>query len=109
MTENCKLVFEVENLNNASPATVSRCGQVFISPSDLGYEAVYKGWILARKLDGRSDEADKINTLLTKYFSTMKIMESIEKICRNPVMDISFVIKVIMTLNIITGILRPLV
>jgi dynein heavy chain len=39
----------------------------------------------------------------------MKIMESIEKICRNPVMDISFVVKVIMTLNIITGILRPLV
>lgn len=51
MTENCKLVFEVENLNNASPATVSRCGQVYISPTDLGYEPVWKGWILARKKD----------------------------------------------------------
>ncbi len=37
MTENCKVVFEVENLNNASPATVSRCGQVYVSPTDLGY------------------------------------------------------------------------
>jgi len=40
MTENCKMVFEVENLDNASPATVSRCGQVFISATDLGYEPV---------------------------------------------------------------------
>lgn len=37
MTDNCKLVFEVENLNNASPATVSRCGIVFVSAEDLGW------------------------------------------------------------------------
>lgn len=36
MIDNCKLVFEVEDLRNASPATVSRCGIVFISPEDLG-------------------------------------------------------------------------
>jgi dynein heavy chain len=30
MSENLKLVFEVENLNNASPATVSRCGIVYV-------------------------------------------------------------------------------
>lgn len=30
MSENLKLAFEVENLNNASPATVSRCGIVYV-------------------------------------------------------------------------------
>lgn len=48
MTDQCKLVFEVENLNNASPATVSRCGQVYISANDLGYEALYQGWCQLR-------------------------------------------------------------
>jgi len=38
MTDNCKMVFEVENLNNASPATVSRCGIVFVSETDLGWQ-----------------------------------------------------------------------
>jgi dynein heavy chain, axonemal len=48
MTENCKMTFEVENLNNASPATVSRCGQVYISPTDLGYENTMRGWLKGR-------------------------------------------------------------
>ncbi len=48
MTDQCKLVFEVENLNNASPATVSRCGQVYVSPSDLGHSAIYEGWAQLR-------------------------------------------------------------
>ena len=46
MTENCKLVFEVENLNNASPATVSRCGMVYISPADPGYKSIIGGWLI---------------------------------------------------------------
>lgn len=50
MSDQCKLVFEVENLNNASPATVSRCGQIYISPVDLGHKAVYEGWCQLRAL-----------------------------------------------------------
>jgi dynein heavy chain len=38
MTDNCKITFEVENLNNASLATVSRVGVVYISAADLGYK-----------------------------------------------------------------------
>ena len=41
MTENTKLVFEVENLNNASPATVSRCGIVYVSDTDLGWAPLF--------------------------------------------------------------------
>lgn len=62
MTENCKLVFEVENLNNASPATVSRCGIVYVSPTDLGYEPIIKSWVQARKTDlNRGEEFEKLN------------------------------------------------
>lgn len=39
----------------------------------------------------------------------MRIMESIDKICKSPTMDISHVIKVTMTLNLLNGILKPLV
>ena len=44
MTDNCKMVFEVENLNNASPATVSRCGMVYLEPIHLGWEPLITTW-----------------------------------------------------------------
>jgi hypothetical protein len=36
MTQNMKAIFETENLNNASPATVSRAGIIYVSTTDLG-------------------------------------------------------------------------
>ncbi|KAJ0399007.1 hypothetical protein P43SY_008327 [Pythium insidiosum] len=48
MTENVKLMFEVETLVNASPATVSRAGIVFISDTDLDWAPVVEAWIRKR-------------------------------------------------------------
>lgn len=45
MSDNTKLMFENEHLNNASPATVSRAGIVFVSESDLGWQAVTQAWL----------------------------------------------------------------
>ena len=39
------MVFEVQDLAVASPATVSRCGMVYIDPDELGWMPFVKTWI----------------------------------------------------------------
>ena len=45
MTDNVKIMFENETLLNASPATVSRCGIIYVSASDLGWTPLVKSWV----------------------------------------------------------------
>eukprot|EP00966_Prymnesium_polylepis_P212825 4928888-Prymnesium_polylepis.1 len=49
---NVTLHFEVEDLRNASPATVSRAGIIYISDADLGWEPMVQSWIASRTKDG---------------------------------------------------------
>ena len=52
MTDNVRLLFEVQDLRNASPATVSRAGIVFVSSTDLGCEPIVTAWLRTRKRGG---------------------------------------------------------
>lgn len=107
MTDQCKLVFEVENLNNASPATVSRCGQIYISPNDLGHKAIYEGWCQLRTLERTAEEANIIKKFMVKFFDDWKIVQTLEKNIKNqPVMELTLPLKVINSLNLIGGMLR---
>ncbi|PWV12257.1 putative dynein heavy chain [Trypanosoma cruzi] len=43
-----RMLFEVQDLSQASPATVSRCGMVYFSVEDLGWQPFIKTWLKSR-------------------------------------------------------------
>ena len=61
---NVTLQMEVEDLRNASPATVSRAGVIFISSNDLGWRPMAQGYLKNRR------KAEVTQLLLLGYLLT---------------------------------------
>lgn len=83
MAPNCKLVFEPDNLDNASPATVSRMGMVFMSSSVMTWKPMLDAWL--KRYTAEADElkrsfsnlyGDAYQFLLTKLTAKMNLLEA---------------------------------
>jgi dynein heavy chain len=45
LQRHCIMMFEVFDLQYSSPATISRCGMVYVDPKNLGYKPFYSRWL----------------------------------------------------------------
>ena len=43
------MLFEVFDLQYASPATISRCGMVYVDPKDIGWQPYVWKWLNSRE------------------------------------------------------------
>jgi len=66
MTANVKIMFEVETLVNASPATVSRAGIIYVSDTDLDWSPTVEGWVRKQPTQQRA----LLRALFTKYMGS---------------------------------------
>eukprot|EP00163_Fabomonas_tropica_P009439 TRINITY_DN1923_c0_g1_i1.p1 TRINITY_DN1923_c0_g1~~TRINITY_DN1923_c0_g1_i1.p1 ORF type:complete len:2652 (-),score=902.80 TRINITY_DN1923_c0_g1_i1:9-7298(-) len=98
------MVFEVQDLAVASPATVSRCGMVYLEDVHLGWKALAKSWAekFALKLPG--PYAERVLELLD-----LVVDQSLRFVRRNcqeelPTVEIS---RVVTMLNLLESLLVP--
>eukprot|EP00762_Andalucia_godoyi_P002660 ANDGO_03360.mRNA.1 Dynein-1-beta heavy chain len=75
MSPTMRILFEVRDLAGASPATVSRCGMVYLEPSQLGWRALAQSFLLRLKVavvTGRitnTVEEDTVEMLPVQFLS----------------------------------------
>ncbi len=65
MSNSMSLLFEVQDLAVASPATVSRAGMIYLDVDDLGWGPFVQSWIAAKYT--APEERDWIGALFDKY------------------------------------------
>ncbi|XP_053425879.1 dynein axonemal heavy chain 2 isoform X5 [Nycticebus coucang] len=65
MPEQVSLLFEVENLAVASPATVSRCGMVYTDYVDLGWKPYVQSWLEKRP----KGEVEPLQRMFEKFIN----------------------------------------
>ncbi|KAJ7419450.1 dynein heavy chain 8, axonemal [Pitangus sulphuratus] len=100
MSPTCKLLFEVHNIENASPATVSRMGMVFISSSVLNWKPILQAWLKKRS----AQEAEVLQGLYDRIFEPAY---TYMKLNLNPKMELLECNYIMQSINLLEGLISP--
>jgi len=83
LTPQMRMIFEVEDLTVASPATVSRCGMVYMEPSALGLGPLIDSWCNTMPSTFKKEYPEQLKQLMLDFGVPMI------KVARKKVKEIS--------------------
>ncbi|XP_073413059.1 dynein axonemal heavy chain 3-like [Dendrobates tinctorius] len=80
MSPQQNMIFEVLDLEQASPSTVSRCGMIYMEGKDLGWEPLTESWITAKLPSLLTAEESQIVQMMCRWLIPV-CLEFVEKNC----------------------------
>ncbi|MCQ2821156.1 MAG: hypothetical protein MJ252_28180, partial [archaeon] len=94
MSDTCRLVMEVENVKNASLATVSRCGMIYITERDITQKPLLDAWSLRHK--ATKEISKELITAFDAFFPKFINADTENHFIKNftPCINMSWLIKV---------------
>ncbi|KAH0814233.1 hypothetical protein GEV33_008564 [Tenebrio molitor] len=63
LTQNKRIIFEIENLNQASPAMVSRCGIIYMDPYTINWKPLLSSWLRCGGFEWQEGYEENFTTL----------------------------------------------
>ncbi|CAH2277608.1 Hypothetical predicted protein [Pelobates cultripes] len=75
------VIFEVLDLEQASPATVSRCGMIYMEAKDLGWEPLMESWLMTKLPAKLSVEECQIVQTMCRWLLSASL-DFVEKKCK---------------------------
>lgn len=102
------MIFEVEDLAQASPATVSRCGMVYVDSNELGWQPIIKSWCNELVSVGQLSK-ELINYLENELFMNYfeNCLKYVRKYCRYEIYQVE-ISKVSMVCNLLNTLIKEI-